>query len=63
MDMNSKRESAGKRPACRSRRHFLAWSALALLSFLLGRRRRLKELPGGEAALPGREARYYRRIG
>jgi hypothetical protein len=61
MDMSSK--GAEKRPDGRSRRRFLAWNALALLSFLLLRRRRLKGLPAGEDALPGREARYYRRIG
>ncbi len=56
-------KGAEKRPDGRSRRRFLAWNALALLSFLLLRRRRLKGLPAGEDALPGREARYYRRIG
>jgi hypothetical protein len=63
MDMSSKGQKAGKRPDSRSRRRFLVWNAFALLSLLLGRRRGLKELPVDETALPGREARYYRRVG
>jgi len=62
MDVTSKEENCGKRTAC-GRRRFLAWNALALLSLLLDRRRGLKELPVDETALPGREARYYRKVG
>jgi hypothetical protein len=62
MDVISKGENYGKRPAC-GRRRFLAWNALALLSLLLGRRRSLTEPPVDNDELPGHEARYYRKVG
>lgn len=61
--MNSRRKKVGKKPDFRSRRRFLAWNTFALLSFILGRRRGLAEMPVDETALPGREARYYRKVG
>ena len=61
--MSAKGKNSGKKPESRSRRRFLVWNTFALFSLLLSRRRGLKKLPVDETALPGREARYYRKIG
>ena len=61
--MRDKEKGSGKGAAFRSRRRFLAWNTFALLSLLLNRRRELRETPVDEIALPGREARYYRKVG
>ena len=63
MDVREKEKDSGKMAAFRSRRRFLAWNTFALLSLLLNRRLGLRKPPVDETALPGREARYYRKVG
>jgi hypothetical protein len=63
MDVRDNKEDSGKRAAIRSRRRFLAWNTLALLSLLLNRRLGSRKPPIDETALAGREALYYRKVG
>ena len=63
MDMRESEKYSKKGAAFRSRRRFLAWNTFALLSLLLSKPLGLRKPPIDESALPGREARYYRKVG